>query len=158
MSNTPAMSLSKMAQARNLSSVARSLQDQIFSWDIHSPYGVSYIVHYFLWANVQIVCEIWKRKLSSTSSASHHLLVIPPFYKTGLFKMIVRVLTTATSFSRCNPMWFLSMGLCQGSGLGSSSSRKYPGTEGTNQNRHWNHHRCHATNSLERSRLSCWCL
>ena len=24
-------------------------------------------------------------------------------------------------------MWFLSMGLCQGSGLCSSSSRKYPG-------------------------------
>ena len=34
----------------------------------------------------------------------------------------------ATSFSRCNPMWFLSMGLRQGSGLCSSSSRKYPGT------------------------------
>jgi len=31
--------------------------------------------------------------------------------------MIVGVLTTATSFSRCNPMWFLSMGLRQGSGL-----------------------------------------
>jgi len=71
--------------------------------------------------------------------------------------MIVGVLTTATSFSRCNPMWFLSMGLCQGSGLCSSSSRKYPGTEGTNQNRHWNNHRWHATNSLERTRLSCWC-
>ena len=60
---------------------------------------------------------------------------------TGLFEMIVGVLTTATSFSRCNPMWFLSMGLRQGSGLCSSSSRKYPGTESTNQNRHWNHHR-----------------
>jgi len=48
--------------------------------------------------------------------------------------MIVRVLTTChtqyTSFSRCNPTWFLSMGLRQGSGLCSSSSRKYPGTEG----------------------------
>ena len=36
---------------------------------------------------------------------------------TGSFKMIVRVLTTCltqyTSFSRCNPMWFLSMGLRQ---------------------------------------------
>ena len=32
--------------------------------------------------------------------------------------------------------------------------RVYPGTEGTNQNRHWNHHRWHA----ERTRLSCWCL
>jgi len=41
------------------------------------------------------------------------------------------------------------MGLRQGSGLlvCSSSSRKYPGTEGTNQNRHWDHHRLHATNS-----------
>ena len=76
-------------------------------------------------------------------------------------KMTVRILTTrlATSFSRCNPMWFLSMGLRQGSGLcSSSSSRKYPGTEGTNQNRRWNHHRWHATDSLERTRLSCWCL
>ena len=59
---------------------------------------------------------------------------------------------------RCNPMWFLSMGLRQGSGLCSSSSWKYPGTEGTNQNRPWNHHRWHAANSLERTRLSCWCL
>jgi len=30
--------------------------------------------------------------------------------------------------------------------------------EGTSQNRHWTHHRCHATDSLERTRLSCWCL
>jgi len=30
----------------------------------------------------------------------------------------------ATSFSRCNPMWFLSMGLRQESCLCSSSSRK----------------------------------
>ena len=51
----------------------------------------------------------------------------------------------------------ISMGLRQGSGLCSSSSRKYPGTEGTNQNRHWNHHRWHYTNTLERTRLSCWC-
>ena len=64
----------------------------------------------------------------------------------------------ATSFSRYNPMWFLSMGLHQGSGLCSYSSRKYPGTEGTNQNCYWNHHRWHATNSLEWTRLSCWCL
>jgi len=49
---------------------------------------------------------------------------------TGLFKMIVGVLTSChtqyTSFSRCNPMWFLSMELRQASGLCSSSSRKYP--------------------------------
>ena len=84
---------------------------------------------------------------------------IPKYYQnTGLFEMIVGILTTATSFSRSNPMWFLSMGLRQGSGLCSSSSRKYPGTEGTNQNRHWNHHRWHATDSLERTRLSyCGC-
>jgi len=35
---------------------------------------------------------------------------------------------------------------------------KCPATGGTNQNRHWNHHRCHATDSLERTGLSCWCL
>jgi len=68
---------------------------------------------------------------------------------TGLFEMIVGVLTTATSFSRCNSMWFLSMGLRQRWGLCSSSSGKYPGTEGTNQNRHWNYHRWHATKCLE---------
>ena len=77
---------------------------------------------------------------------------------TGLFEMIVVVLTTATSFSRCNPMWLISMALRQGSDLCSSSSRKYPGSEGTNQNRYWSHHRWHATNSLERTGLSCWCL
>ena len=48
--------------------------------------------------------------------------------------MIVGVLTTChaqhTLFSIYNPMLFLSMGLRQGSGLFSSSSRKYPGTEG----------------------------
>jgi len=69
--------------------------------------------------------------------------------------MIVGVLTT--SFSRCNPMWFLSMGLRQGSGLCSSSCCKYPVTESMNHNSHWNHHRWHATN-MERTRLSCWCL
>jgi len=34
------------------------------------------------------------------------------------------------------PHVIFSMGLRQGSGLCSSSSRKCPGTEGTNQNRH----------------------
>jgi len=53
-------------------------------------------------------------------------------------------------------MRFLSMGLRQGSGLCSSSSCKYPETEGTNQNRQWNPHRWHAINSSERTRLSCW--
>jgi len=77
---------------------------------------------------------------------------------TGLFEMIVGIFTIATSFSRYNPTWLLSMGLRQGSDLCSSSSRKYQGTERTNQNRYWNHHRWHATNSLERTRLSCWCL
>jgi len=38
-------------------------------------------------------------------------------------------------------------GVTSGSGLCSFSSREYPGTEGTNQNRHWNHHSWHATNS-----------
>ena len=82
------------------------------------------------------------------------------WWNTELLEMIVGVLITrlATSFSRCNPMWFLSIGLRQGSGLCSSSSRKYLGTEGTNQNRHWNHRRWHAINSLERTRLLCWCL
>ena len=43
---------------------------------------------------------------------------------TGLFEIIFGVLTT--SFSRFNPICFLSMGLRQESGLCSSSSRKYP--------------------------------
>ena len=73
--------------------------------------------------------------LCSCYQLSINYLVMTGSYKyTGLLKMIVGVATTChtqyTSFSRCNPMWFLSMGLRQGSGLCSSSSRKYPGTEG----------------------------
>ena len=54
--------------------------------------------------------------------------------------MIVGVLTTrhtryTLERSICIFL-FLSMGLRQGSGLCSSCSRKYPGTEGTNHNRH----------------------
>ena len=64
------------------------------------------------------------------------------------------LLVSYTIHSRCNPMGFLSMGLRQGSGLCSSSSHKYPGTEGTNQNHHWNHHHWH----VERTWLLCWCL
>jgi len=101
----------------------------------------------------QLVCL--KRRRTSGPCLSRRIPVCVPC--TGLFEMIVGVLTTATSFSRCNPMSFFSMGLRQGSGLCSTSSRKYPGT-GTNQNRHWNHHRWHDTDSLERIRLSCWCL
>ena len=80
----------------------------------------------------------------------------------GLFEMMVRVLTTCHTqytWHRSTGIFFSSsVRLRQGSGLCSSSFRKFPGTEGTNQNRHWNHHRWHATNSLERTRLSCWCL
>ena len=72
--------------------------------------------------------------------------------------MIFGVLKTCHTQYTWDFLWFLSMGLRQGSGLCSSSSRKYPGIEGTIQNRHWNHHRWHATDSLERTRLSCWCL
>ena len=57
---------------------------------------------------------------------THSYVVMGPTEKqsnyTELFEMIVGVLTI--SFSRCNPMWFLSMGLRQGSGLCSSSSRQ----------------------------------
>ena len=104
------------------------------------------------WQN-ELVNHLWinKKIIDTTFRLINYIY-------TGLFEMMVGVLGAATSFSRCNPMWIFSMGLRQGSGLCSSSSRKYPGTEGTNQNRHWNHHRWHATNSLERSRLSCWCL
>jgi len=66
--------------------------------------------------------------------------------------MIVGVLRTChtqyTSFSRCNPMWFISMGLRQESGLCSSSSPQV--------SRNWR--LLYATNSLEQSRLSGGCL
>ena len=41
-------------------------------------------------------------------------------------------------------LWCVS-GNGAGSALCSSSSRKYPGTEGTNQTRHWHYHHWHAT-------------
>jgi len=94
-------------------------------------------------------CAITFQLESSTEYLSVYTTCrVNGFDCTGLFEMTVGVLTTATSYSRFNPMWFLSMGLRQRSGLCSSSSRKYPGTEGTNQNHLWNHHRWHATNSL----------
>ena len=69
--------------------------------------------------------------------------------------MIVGVLTTfhtQYTWDRSICIFLFNRTTC------SSSSRKYPETKGTNQNRHWNHHPWHATNSLERTRLSCWCL
>jgi len=81
-----------------------------------------------------VLLFMWGKKSLKNEHVPHK--VFASFLYTWLFEMIVGVLTTATSFSRCNPMWFLSIGLRQGSGLCSSSSRKYPGTEGTNQNRH----------------------
>ena len=79
---------------------------------------------------------------------------------TGLFEMAFRVLTT------CHTQYTWDRSICiffylieqHSTKDCSSSSHKYPGTEDTNQNRHWNHHRWHATNSLERTRLSCWSL
>ena len=61
--------------------------------------------------------------------------------------MIVGVLTTGHLVIQMQPhVICFCVGLRQGWGLCSSSSRKYPETEGTNQNRHWNHHRWNATN------------
>ena len=88
---------------------------------------------------------------------------------TGLFKMIVGVLTT------CHTQHTWDSSICifflvnrttlqvfvtylTGALYVPPLPPKYPGTEGTNQNRHWNHHRWHATDSLERTGLSCWCL
>jgi hypothetical protein len=96
---------------------------------------------------------LWRQQVKQRLDRLHIRSISTSLCNKVLFKMIVGVLA---SFSRCNPMWFLSMRLRQGSGLCSFSSRKYLRTEGTNQNRHWNHHRWHATNSLKRTRLSCW--
>jgi len=78
---------------------------------------------------------------------------------TGLFKMIVGVqLSSGNSAPNSGNNHNLTI---QFEGCIHSSRdrvRVYHGTEGTNQNRHWNHHSWHATNSLERTRLSCWCL
>jgi len=69
---------------------------------------------------------------------------------TGLFKMIVGVLTT------CHTQYTWDRSTCvfylieqHYKFLLHTSSHKYPRNEGTNQNRHWNHHRWHA----ERSRI-----
>jgi len=76
-------------------------------------------------------------KMAEVQSTNYRLVLIRMnlgAMSTRLFKIIVGGLTAChtqyTSFSRCNHMWFLSMGLRQGSGLCSSSSRKYTGTEG----------------------------
>jgi len=109
----------------------------------------------YSWRPLDVKLSCLPPRSSPTGSV---LRALPQFILCQLYRVIRNDCQVLTTASRCNPMWFLSMWLCQGSGLCSSSSRKYPGTEGTNQNRHWNHHRWHATNSLERTRLSCWCL
>ena len=50
--------------------------------------------------------------------------------------MTVELLTTCHIVLQMQPHVISFYGLRQGSVLCSSSSRKYPGTEGTNQNRH----------------------
>ena len=119
----------------------------MFDWDVSKSFNCNNIRGW----------HIRKKNCLNLSSFLYvlhtHPITFPPFdhpKNTELFEMTVGVLTTATSFSRCNPTWFLSMGLRQWSGLCSSSSRKYPGTEGTNQKRHCNHHRWHATNSVDK--------
>ena len=76
MSNTPTMSLSKIAHA--VTGIQEFLRSNC-SWDTHCPYRVSGSAHHSLQASVWTVCEIWKWKLSSTCSAIHYLLVIPSF-------------------------------------------------------------------------------
>jgi len=55
---------------------------------------------------------------------------------TVLFEIIVGVLTTCHLGLQMQPHVISFYGIMSGSGLGSSCSRKYPGTEDTNQNRH----------------------
>ena len=78
---------------------------------------------------------------------------------TWLFKMIVGVQLSSgnsTPNSETTTIWqFNSKVVCT---VSRDRVRVYPGTEGTNQTRHWNHHRWHVTNSLERNPWSSWCL
>jgi hypothetical protein len=103
--------------------------------------GALYLYFYILWIVTARVAYFQRKpQLSIFSSypdgSPSQLIRISGvlLYCTWLFKMIVGVLATChtqyTSFPRCNPMWFLSMSLRQGSGLCSSSSLTCPGTEG----------------------------
>jgi len=93
------------------------------------------------------------------SSASYFSVVY-----TGLFKIIVGIqLSSGNSAPNSGNNHNLTIPIEGGMHTVSRERVRvcvcvYPGTEGTYQNRHWNHHRWHATNSLERARLSRWCL
>ena len=127
--------------------------DRIFNYASHTPCVISWprwhchVASGSDWEELAVLSDIvgcdvvftWHflLKMAEVQSTNHRLVIIGLNLwakSTGLFKMIARVLTTChtqyTSFSRCKPMWFPNMGLRQGSGLCSSSSRKYPGTEG----------------------------
>ena len=83
--------------------------------------------------------------LTCRECIGHSELTKWPHLYTGYFEMIVGGLTTRHKLE-------ISVCSCtdESRGLCSSSSRKYHGTEGTNQNGHWNHHRWHATDSLDK--------
>ena len=90
---------------------------------------------------------------------------MPPFLYVcyiGLFEMIVGVLTTCHTqytWDRCTCILLFNRTTLQiFVTYLTGALYVHPETEGTNQNRYWNHHRWYATNSLERTRLSCWCL
>ena len=74
---------------------------------------------------------------------------------TGLFKMIVRVqLSSGNSTPNSGNHHHLTNPFEGGMHSFKRQSACVSWTEGTNQNRHWNHHRWHVTDSLERNQLS----
>ena len=126
------------------------------------PHISNWILRIFKILSILTYCTVSKIHLFfSALCVCYDGGIMTSVFSTGLLKMFVGMISCYSPghlFLQINPMWFLSVGLRQGSGLCSLCSRTYPGTEGTNHNRHWNHHRWHATNSRERTRLSCWCL
>jgi len=103
-----------------------------FLWLINAPNSSQKIRVLKFGFKINVSETVSVSNISIDMEDDHKVLI---YSCSGLFKIIVGMLTNCHTqyilLSRCNPLRFLSMGLRQGSGLFSSSSRKYPGTEGS---------------------------
>jgi len=96
-----------------------------------------------------------------THTHTHIYIYIYIYIYTGLFEMIVGVLTTChTQYTWDRSIWFFYLIEQHSKFLLHTLQVLYMCTlcDSTNINTIIDNHHWHATNSLERTRLSCWCL
>jgi len=104
-----------------------------------------------IWSTLNYLADIWD------FNPVERILTLTTWlpFNTGLFEMIVGGFNNLPPHSPdATPRDFFLWGYVKDRVCVPPLQRKYPGTEGMNQNCHWNHHRWHATNSLEWTRMN----